>query len=144
MEENTRRKSWFGRNWTWVVPVGGCLTVIVLFIAFFGALFVGVTKLMSDSQPYTDALDAATQNELVIEYLGEPIETHGMTSGSINYSNNGGEADLTIPIRGPKGEGVLRVEGEGRGENWTYETMNVYIEEADKVIDLLEEQKLLD
>ncbi|MBX2828442.1 MAG: cytochrome c oxidase assembly factor 1 family protein [Flavobacteriaceae bacterium] len=144
MEETTKRKSWFGRNWPWVVPVGGCLVAIVLFIAFFGAIFFGVTTMMSDSQAYKDAMDAASNNTQVIEYLGEPLESHGMMNGSINYSNGRGEADLSIPIRGPKGEGVLDVEGEGRGDNWTYDKMKVYIDEADFVIDLLEERELLD
>ncbi len=144
MEENTKRKSWFGRNWPWVLPVGGCLVAIILFIAFFGAIFFGVTSLMTDSQAYSDAMNAASQNEQVMNYLGEPLESHGMMSGNINYSNGSGSADLSIPIRGPKGEGILTVEGEGRGENWTYDIMNVYIEEQDRVINLLEGQKLLD
>ncbi|MDC8002694.1 cytochrome c oxidase assembly factor Coa1 family protein [Aureisphaera galaxeae] len=144
MEETTRRKSWFGRNWPWVVPVGGCLVAIVLFIAFFGALFFGVTSMMSDSQAYKDALDAASTHPQVIELLGEPLESHGMMSGNISYSNGGGEADIDIPIRGPKGEAVISVEGEGRGDNWTYDKMKVYIDEADMVIDLLESRELLD
>ncbi len=41
--ENAQQKSWFGRNWRWVLPVGGCLTVILLFVFGIGALFFGVS-----------------------------------------------------------------------------------------------------
>ncbi|GAB5398683.1 MAG: hypothetical protein Aureis2KO_02680 [Aureisphaera sp.] len=144
MEETTKRKSWFGRNWPWVVPVGGCLVAIILFIAFFGALFFGITSMMTESQAYEDAMEMANQNPQVIEFLGEPLESHGMMNGSINYTNGFGEADFTIPIRGPKGEGTLTVQGRGRGDNWTYSNMNVYLDEVDQVINLLEDQEFLD
>ena len=104
MEETTRRKSWCGRNWPWVVPTGGCLLAIILFISFFGAIFVGVTSLMSDSQAYKDAMEAASNNPKVIELLGEPLESHGMMSGNINYSNGGGEVSI-VSVEIPDGCG---------------------------------------
>lgn len=144
MEENIDRKGWFGRNWKWAVPTGGCLLIIVLIVAFAGTLFVGITSMMSDSQAYVDAMERVKTHPDVIEQLGEPIETNGMSGGSINYSNGYGKAELTIPIKGPNGEAIIRVEGEGKDTNWQYETMDVYIEESDLIIDLLERNKFLD
>ena len=28
--EEQKQKSWLGKNWPWVVPVGGCLTLIIV------------------------------------------------------------------------------------------------------------------
>jgi len=39
MNEHTQQKNWFVRNWLWVVPVGGCLTIILLFVLGVGAIF---------------------------------------------------------------------------------------------------------
>lgn len=139
MEENIRRKGWFGRNWKWVVPTGGCLIIIVMLVMFAGGLFYAVTNLMEDSQAYIDSMERVQANELVIEQIGEPIEQNGMNGGNFSYNNGYGSAELTIPIKGPKGEATIRVEGGGVGENWTYEVMEVYIEGSDEIINLLEE-----
>ena len=44
--EEIKQKSWFSQNWIWVVPVGGCLTLIVLAVFGLGAAF-GVGMLNS-------------------------------------------------------------------------------------------------
>ncbi|MEL6812353.1 MAG: cytochrome c oxidase assembly factor Coa1 family protein [Bacteroidota bacterium] len=142
MEENPERKGWFGRNWKWAVPVG-CLVIVIMFIVLVaGGIFWGVTSLMGDSEPYKTALYEAQNNESVIEYLGEPIETNGMAGGSIQYSNGLGSAELTIPIKGPKGEATIRVTGDGVDENWQYEQMDVYLKEDNTIINLLEDRLL--
>ena len=137
MEENIERKGWFSRNWKWVVPTGGCLLIIVLVIAFAGSLFFGINSMMTDSQAYKDSMEAVSTNEVVIEILGEPIEANGWKGGNFSYSNGYGSAELTIPIKGPKGEATIRVDGGGVGENWTYEVMEVYIDGTNEIIDLL-------
>ena len=49
--EAQKQKSWFGRNWPWIIPVGGCLTVILFFVFGIGAIFFGVSKVMKNSAP---------------------------------------------------------------------------------------------
>jgi hypothetical protein len=144
MEDHIQRKSWFNRNWKWVVPTGGCLLVIILIVAFAGSLIWGVTSMMSDSQAYQDAMTEAQNNSEVIQVLGEPIETDGMSGGSINYSNGYGTAALTIPIKGPNGKATIHVEGSGADNDWTYEKMEVYISDSEQIIDLLEAGPLIE
>lgn len=139
MEENQHKKSWWKRNWKWVVPTGGCLGLIFLIVVFAGSVIYGVTSLMADSDGYKTAMAAAKENQAVIELLGEPIEENGMAGGSVNTSNGFKSVALTIPIKGPKGEATIRVEGEGVGDNWTYQVMNVYVDSADTIINLLEQ-----
>jgi hypothetical protein len=129
--------SWWKRNWKWVIPVGGCFTIIILFMALIGAGIFGVSKMFTGSEPYTYALEQVQSNEQVIELLGEPIETNGIMQGSINFSNNEGNANISIPIKGPNGEGKIYVVGEKRNDTWTYSELEVRIN--NEVINLLDE-----
>lgn len=138
MMEEQIRKSWFKRNWLWFVPTMGCLTLIVLFFLGVGALVFGVTNMISESTPAQYAIEKASENTSVIELLGEPIVKDGMASGNINFSNNTGDADLRIPVSGPKGGGFIRVVGERYDDEWTYEKLYIVIKETNEKINLLE------
>ncbi len=141
MEE--QRKNWFGRNWKWAVPTFGCLTVIVLGIFFAFALYTGVSTLFKDSEPYEMAMSSLNSNEYVIEKLGQPIEANGMFQGSINYSNNTADADIKVPVKGPKGEGALTVIAKKKNDVWSYQLMQLEIDDTDEVINLLDENNEL-
>lgn len=132
------KKSWFGRNWPWVVPVGGCLTIILLFIFGIGAAIFGVSKLITNSTPYSYALELAKDDPNVISILGDPIETNGIMSGSLSFENNDGEVDIKIPIKGPNGEGSIIVIGEKYDGEWIYEKLYVLIKETNEKVNLLE------
>jgi hypothetical protein len=141
MEEHIQQKSWFSRNWGWAVPLGGCLTIIILFFVFLGSLIFGVSELITESVPYQDALVKVNEDEYVVNILGEPIETNGIMNGSISYKNNTGSADISIPIKGSKGEAQLYVIGTKQNDQWTYKEMYVIIDETDEQIDLLGYEK---
>lgn len=135
--EEIKQKSWFGRNWPWVLPVGGCLTIILLFVFGVGAIFFGVSKMFTTSTPYEYAIQLAKSNTDVIEILGEPIESNGIISGNISLENDDGEADFTIPIKGPNGKARITVVGEKVYGEWTYEKLFVLIKETHEEINLL-------
>jgi hypothetical protein len=137
MEE--QQKSWFRRNWPWVVPLGGCLTLIVLAIFSIGALFYGVSEVLTGSEPYEYAIQKANTNEHLIEAMGEPIESNGMMNGSLNYKNKNGTADFSIPIKGPKGEGALYVMGSKENDQWSYSKLYVLTTKVAEPINLLED-----
>lgn len=137
MEHQVQEKSWFSRNWPWVVPVGGCLTMIVLFFVFLGSVVFGVSKAFSESTPYKDALEKINQDDYVINILGEPIESNGIMSGSFNYTNGKGSADISIPVKGPNGTAKLYIVGSKKDDQWTYSELYVIIHETDEQIDLL-------
>ncbi len=137
--EETRRKSWFGRNWGWVLG-GGCLTIIILVIFGVGAAIFGISKAIGESEPYTHAYEMAIQNEAVIEALGEPIET-GFSGSNTNYSYKNGETsvEMTIPINGASNSALIHVEGTKENDVWTYNKLYVDVENDDVDINLLEE-----
>jgi hypothetical protein len=129
--------SWWKRNWKWVVPVGGCMSLIVLFVMFVGSIFYGVTTALEESQPYEYALEKINQDEVLTQQLGSPIEKDGMIQGSYNYSNGDKTADMKIPISGPNGSGTLIVQATGEDDNWTYNVIRVEIKDNES-INLLE------
>ncbi len=136
MEVHTQ-KSWFARNWGWAVPVGGCLTIIVIFFIVLGSVIFGVSEMITESVPHKDALEKVNEDDYVVNILGEPIETNGIMNGSLSYKNSVGSADMSIPIKGPKGEAKLYVVGTKKNDRWTYSEMYVIISETDEQIDIL-------
>ena len=129
------QKSWFGRNWKWLLPVG-CVVPMLCCLSFAGATYFGVSKVITASGPFTDAITRANGNADVQATLGTPLTPGLGVSGSLNETNGSGSANFTVPLEGPKGKGTLRVEGRGRGGQWTYSVME--IEAGGKIINLLE------
>lgn len=139
--EEQRQKNWFGRNWTWVVPVGGCLTLIILFVLGIGAAIFGVTKAISGSEPYEYAVEQAKANKDVQFVLGEPIETNGIMQGNISLENgDSGHVDIKIPIKGPKDKGHVYIVGEKVDGKWVYEKLQVKTENGENTIYMLDEE----
>lgn len=137
--EDIRQRSWFSRNWPWIIPVGGCLTVIVLIVLGIGAAIFGVTKVISGSQPYEYAIEQATTNPDVNALLGSPVETNGIMQGNISVKSGGsGQVDIRIPLKGSIGEGSVAIVGEKIEGEWVYEKLYVYIQDTGEEINLLD------
>ena len=118
--------NWWSRNWKWVVAVG-CLLPLILLGGCVAGLVLIVFKAVRSSDVYTEALSRAQNNPAVREKLGEPIAPKWWLSGNVNTKNDEGEANITIPIAGPKGEGQIRAIGSKRSGRWTYQTLEVQI-----------------
>ncbi|MBT8273886.1 MAG: cytochrome c oxidase assembly factor 1 family protein [Bacteroidia bacterium] len=136
--EHQHQKSWFGRNWPWLLPVGGCLTIILLFIFGVGAAIFGVAEALKGSEPYEFAVEESINSPELMEILGEPIKTDGFMEGTVNFKNESGRVDIKIPLRGPKGAATIEVKGTKEDGIWTYEKLFVTIKETNEKIDLLE------
>jgi hypothetical protein len=129
------RPNWFGRNWKWVVPLG-CL-LPALFVGGCGLVaFLFATGIMKQSDAYKIALARAQANTAVIEAIGSPISQTGIVSGNSNVSEAVGEANLSIPLSGPKGKATLYVEAKKSADTWFFQTMVVKIEKTGERIDL--------
>ncbi len=132
------QKSWFGRNWIWALPVGGCLTVILIIIFGIGALFFGVSKILKDSTPVEYAIERAENNAEVKQILGHNIEIDGMFNGNLSLNNDDGTVDMSIPIKGEKEYGKLIIKGEKYDGEWTYEDLYIIIKDSHEKINLLD------
>ncbi|WP_221411861.1 cytochrome c oxidase assembly factor Coa1 family protein, partial [Empedobacter brevis] len=142
MEENQfdnqllPKENWFKRNWKWVVPIG-CLSFIILFIGLIiGGAFWGISKITSDSDVTKHAINIINQNPEVQQKLGTNIETDGMFRGNISITNNTGEADISVPLKGTKGTGKAIIVGKKEFDKWNYEKIAVQIDETGEVIQI--------
>jgi Cytochrome oxidase complex assembly protein 1 len=73
----------------------------------------------------------------VVEALGSPIKEGFFVSGSTNVNGAAGEANLAIPISGPKGKGTIYVKAGKSLGRWSYSDMVVEIQATRNRIDLL-------
>ena len=128
--------NWWTRNWKWFVPVG-CFSMLVLFVAFVGAIALIVFGAMKSTDVYKDALARARVNPAVMEVLGSPITEGFLISGNTNVNGASGEANLSIPISGPKGKGTIYVAANKSLGRWNYSGLIVEITKTHHRIDLL-------
>ena len=85
---------------------------------------------------YKIALARAQANSAVIEAIGSPIAQTGIVSGNSNVNGPTGEANLSVPLSGPKGKATLYVEAKKSADLWMFRTMIVKIEKTGERIDL--------
>jgi hypothetical protein len=130
--------NWWSRNWKWFVPVLA-VVMLALFAAFFAAIFAFVFGMMKSSEPYREALTRATADPQIVQALGEPIESGYFVQGSISTQGATGEANLAIPLKGPKGSAKIYVDATQSAGLWEYKTLVVQIEGNNQRIDLLED-----
>lgn len=104
-------------------------------IAFVLTIVFGVMK---SSDVYKEALARAEASPAVAEALGTPIKAGYFTSGNINVNGPSGNADLSIPISGPKGKGTIYVEAGKSADRWSFSLLEVEIAGTQERIDLLQ------
>lgn len=132
--------SWWKKNWLWVIPLVGCLTIIIMFFIFIGSIFYGVTSVLEESQPYQYALEKINQDDEITDELGWPIKKDGFIISKYNYNNGKKTTKLSVPVSGPKGSGTLFVEASfdsAKDENWIYDVIRIEIKDHEN-IDLIE------
>jgi hypothetical protein len=112
--------------------------MLILFVAFVGSVVLIVFSAVKSTDVYKDALARAKAHPSVIEALGSPIKEGFLVSGNTNVNGASGEANLSIPISGPKGKGTVYVAANKSLGRWNYSGLIVEIEKTHQRIDLLE------
>ncbi len=130
------QKSWLEQHPHWKIPLG-CLTLILLIGVFATILITIITTSFRSSEVYKQAMARATENLQVRERIGEPINAVWLVSGQLNVSGSTGNANLSIPISGPKGKGVIRAVAKKSGSVWRFTYLQVKVEGQPGNIDLL-------
>ena len=69
--------------------------------------------------------------------MGSPIKEGLLVAGNINIRGSSGEADLAIPISGPKGKAILYAVATKSAGKWTFRTLEVAMEASGERIDIL-------
>lgn len=134
--ENNKEKDWFSKNWFWVIPV-----VIVGIAGVIFAFIISVMTIMKQSDVYQEALSIAKSDRVLVEELGSPINEGTFITGNINLNNDSGNANLNIPVSGPKGGANLFVVAYKDEGNWKYDMLMAKVKGNGKEINLLKERK---
>lgn len=134
-----RGRRWY-EDWRW--GLAGCFGFMVLGVAAVGLVFLALMASFRSSDVYQEALSRARASSLVAESVGKPVEPGFFVMGNINveYKAGGhstGEADLRIPISGPKGSGTIVSEATKVGGEWQFSRLVVEVA-GRGAIDLLE------
>jgi hypothetical protein len=130
---SVQSKSWLGRNWKWLL-----LATFLLMVCFGLGIFALIMSWMRSSDVALEAVARAQANPAVAQKLGGRIEEGWLTSGSINVGTGGsGDANLAVPISGPKGSGTVYVTAQKIAGVWNYSQMIAGIESTGEKIELL-------
>jgi hypothetical protein len=132
------KKSWVERHALWKIPLG-LLTLLLLMLIFGIVVFTVVTTSFRHSDVYQKAMRTATSDPQVREQLGEPIKAAWAVSGELNLSGSTGHANLSIPISGPRGSGVIRAVADKSGI-WKFSCLEVEMKGRAGKIELLSVQ----
>ena len=116
----------------------GCFSIAILFVAFVASVVLIVFSAVKSTDVYKDALARAQSHPAVIEALGSPIKEGFLVSGNTNVNGASGEANLSIPISGPKGKGTIYVAASKSLGRWNYSGLIVEIAKTHQRINLLQ------
>lgn len=114
--------------------VGGIVLLLVLVVVGFLAVILQVLK---SSEPYQHGVQVVAQDARAQQRLGTPIKPGYFFSGSVNVSNSSGNADLAIPVHGPKGGGTVYVVAKKSAGQWSYEKLELALDGLEERVDLL-------
>ena len=119
--------------------LGGCLSSIVGLLVV-GGLVAGIAYMVmgsfKSSPVYLEAMKAVQSDSRVIAALGTPIQSGFLVTGSIEQQGISGDANLVIPISGPRGSGTLYAAArEGNGV-WRFYTLAVQVDGQKEVMPL--------
>lgn len=113
------RRGWFARNWLWAVPVG-CLVPVVGCVGLVAVGSILLINQIKSSDVYQEAIQLTKANAAVAAAIGEPMTERLPTTFKYNLNNTTGTAQLTIPVDGPKGFGVIFLDAVRANGAWTY------------------------
>ena len=125
--DDKNKKGWFQQNWKWFVPTG-CLTTLMLFALAIVGILYGVMSVIKSTPVYKKPMELVNQDRRTVDILGSPIEAGFFIQGNINTSGPKGSADLSIPVKGPKGKGVIYVSAWKKEGRWEYKILEIEIE----------------
>lgn len=109
--------------WKWGAL--GCLAVIILGAIVIGAVVMIAFGAMKSSDVYKQALARAQNNPRVIAALGSPVTAGFFVTGSVNVSGGTGNAEISFPIRGPKGKGNVHGVATRDSSGWHFTELMV-------------------
>ena len=115
----------------------GCSVLLALMIVFVAGIVWFVFGMIKGTDVYKQAIRRAQSDPRVIAALGSPIEAEWWVTGTMHIDNEKGNADITIPISGPKAKGRIYAEAIRDRNGWRFTRLTVKPETGPE-IDLME------
>ncbi len=138
MNELIKHKSWWQRNWKWLVPLTVLIAAIVVALSSsrIGEDTAQIAKAYTDVLLYENAFKLAKENEEVKELLGElkPMDKMTILEGSVKYSNEGNSVVTKVRVKGSEGKGMLDIFANKKGSDWKYEKISIRAREPKQTI----------
>ncbi len=143
MSDLVENKSWWNKNWKWIIPVFGIFLISIFAISTtdIGKNTIDIVKAYADPDLVETALNKARENEEVKNLLGtlDEIDKMAKLEGSVKYSNNDTSVDISVRVKGSKGNGRMRIIAERNGETWEYKKIAIGIKKLKKTIEIIGE-----
>ncbi len=143
MNNLVENKSWWNKNWKWIIPVFGIFLISIFAISTtdIGETTIDIVKAYADPNLVETALNKAQGNDEVKELLGtlEQVDKMAKLEGSVKYSNNDTFVDISVRVKGSKGKGRMRIKAERNGETWEYKKIVIGIKKLNRTIEILGE-----
>lgn len=128
--------AWMRRHPRWTIAlVGSFMLLLVLLVV--GVIANLINESMRRAPPYQQALSLASADPRLRAALGEPIDDGRWIRGRIDNAADGGSADLSVPLFGPRGRARLHVRAHKNSAQWTLSEARVALEPGTGEIDLL-------
>lgn len=133
-------KSWWRKNRKWFLPTILFLVGIVVF-TFSGidGDVADIAKAYSENALYEQAVEKSKTNKRVQELLGnlKPIDKLAIIEGNAKYSNNNNAIELTVRIKGSKGNGKMDISADKKGKEWAYRKISIRIKNPEEEIQII-------
>ena len=123
------KETWLKRNWKWSVPA------IIIFIFIPGLLLTSnsqenitdIVQAYSDNSLYEKAIEKTNSNKRILQTIGiiQPIDKLAILEGNAVYTNNSNSVELSVRIKGNKGNGKLDITADKVGKEWKYKKIIV-------------------
>jgi hypothetical protein len=136
------QRTWWQRNWKWVVATAA-IAAFLLFALFVGGVLWLARAAMQNNDVHRTAMERVSRSAEATALLGEPIEAGFLSSGSIKVDGRSGDADLAIPVSGPRGEGTVSVIARKKGGAWYFDELEFRPAGGD-AIDLRSQEQIRD
>lgn len=123
------KEGWLKRNWKWSV------TATIVFIFILGLLLTSnsqenitdIVQAYADNSLYEKAIAKANSNKRILQTIGiiQPIDKLAILEGNAVYTNNNNSVELSVRIKGDKGNGKLDITADKVGKEWKYKKIIV-------------------
>jgi hypothetical protein len=114
---------------------------ILAMSGFIASLLISIEREFKSSTVYRSSVATARASPEILAMLGSPIDVKWFVSGKISQSTDGGgEARLTMRLKGPRGRGRLWVQAQRRAGTWRFSALQFLPDGHNPTVDLLSDQ----